>query len=265
MSAELRIAKDFIALKTEPLEWEDGGSIQELPPGPQVKILRSEPKDDSALDILVRFPPGYVEPRHTHPGEHSVLILEGTMIVDGKRLGPGDYVFGPRGIPHGPFEYPDGITLYAAHRGNAAHFYEGKTTGERQQEVADQGLLPHHDSTFLAVITDDVPWIDARELIQLPPGLKIKILRHHPEDDEARDLLVKFPPGYIEPRHTHPGEHNNVILSGRMLIDGKELFKGDYVFGPGGVPHGPFGYPDGIVLCAFHRGDPAHEYEGKSM
>jgi quercetin dioxygenase-like cupin family protein len=117
----------FIALNSGDLEWVSGAEIQELPPpGPEVKILRHFPGDDNALDLLVRFPPGYVEPRHTHSGEHMVFILQGRMLVDGKTLGPGDYVYGPRDEPHGPFEYPDGILLYASHRGDTAHEYEGK-------------------------------------------------------------------------------------------------------------------------------------------
>jgi quercetin dioxygenase-like cupin family protein len=117
----------FLAVYSEQVEWVDGAEIQELPPpGPDVKVLRHYPADDNALDILVRFPPGYVEPRHTHDGEHQCFILEGRMLVDGKTLGPGDYVYGPRNEPHGPFEYPDGILLYASHRGDTAHEYEGK-------------------------------------------------------------------------------------------------------------------------------------------
>jgi quercetin dioxygenase-like cupin family protein len=116
---------EFIACNTDTLPWIDAADYQELPPGQQVKILRHDP-EDGAWDTLVRFPPGYVEPRHTHAGEHMVLILEGRMIVDGKTLGPGDYVYGPPNEPHGPMEYPDGIVLYAAHRGDVAHEYEGK-------------------------------------------------------------------------------------------------------------------------------------------
>jgi uncharacterized RmlC-like cupin family protein len=52
-------------------------------------------------------------------------------------------------------------------------------------------------------------------------------------------------------------------LSRTCSYDGKTLGPGDYVYGPGGVWHGPFEYPDGILLCAFHRGDPSHFYEGK--
>jgi quercetin dioxygenase-like cupin family protein len=115
----------FFASYTSEIEWQTEDSFRELPPpGPEVKILRRFPEDDDALDVLVRFPRGYVEPRHTHEGEHMVVILEGRVVVDGKTLGPGDYVYGPRNEPHGPFEYPDGVLLYAAHRGPTSPRYD---------------------------------------------------------------------------------------------------------------------------------------------
>lgn len=272
----------FVAMNTADIPWIDAGDIQELPPGQEVKILRRFDEDDYSLDTLVRFPPGYVEPRHTHEGEHMVLIVEGRMIVDGKTLGPGDYVYGPRNTPHGPMEYPDGIVLYASHRGSPVHEYEGKAEARAKSErrrgpvrssLDSRSTVPTNSAVaagarktttgFMALTTCDIAWMDAKQLIELPPGLEIKVLRHDPDDDDARDLLVRFPPGYVEPRHMHPGSHNNIILEGRMLIDGKTLGRGDYVYGPGGVWHGPFAYPDGILLCAFHRGSPVHTYEGK--
>jgi anti-sigma factor ChrR (cupin superfamily) len=116
----------FIAMYTDPLPWVQADEINELPPGQEVKILRKYDEDDHALDMLVRYPAGYVEPRHTHAGEHMTLIVEGTMILDGKEYGPGDYIYGPRDVPHGPFEYPEGVVLYASQRGGTVHEYEGK-------------------------------------------------------------------------------------------------------------------------------------------
>jgi quercetin dioxygenase-like cupin family protein len=235
----------FVAMNTERLPWADSGSER---PGTQVKVLRRYDEDDYALDCVVRYPPGHVEARRTDATEEMVMVVEGQVLVDDKNLGPGDYIYAPRGAARGPFEYPEGAVLYISSRGGPDSALPGDAGGE-----------------LLVLRTDDIPWIDAKELIELPPGLEVKVLRHDPADDNARDLLVHFPPGYVEPRHMHPGSHNNVILQGRMLIDGKTLDHGDYVYGPGGVWHGRFEYPDGIFLCAFHRGDPRHIYEGKEQ
>ncbi len=52
------------------------------------------------------MPPGFATPYHTHHLEdESFYVIEGELaiICDGKwmKAGPGDYVFGPREIPHG--------------------------------------------------------------------------------------------------------------------------------------------------------------------
>ena len=52
------------------------------------------------------MPPGFASPYHTHHAEDEAFyVLEGEVafVCDGKWLhaGPGDYVFGPREIPHG--------------------------------------------------------------------------------------------------------------------------------------------------------------------
>jgi quercetin dioxygenase-like cupin family protein len=115
----------FFASYTSELEWQSGEGFDELPePGPEVKVLRRFPEDDDARDLLLRLPAGYVEQRHRHEGEHMVVILEGRVLVDGKTLGPGDYIYGPRNELHGPLEYPDGALLYAAHRGPTSPQYD---------------------------------------------------------------------------------------------------------------------------------------------
>jgi quercetin dioxygenase-like cupin family protein len=261
---DLAVAKEeFIAKNTADLPWVDAGDIPGLPPGREVKILRRYDEDDYSLDMLVRIPPGEVEPRHAHDAEHMLMVVEGRVVIDGKTLGPGDYIYSPRNVPHGPVEYPDGCLLYTSHRGKLARYND-------DANEAGAAVRPHSTSGGATATTGptaltvcDIAWMDAKQLIELPPGLEVKVLRHDVADDNARDLLVHFPPGYTEPRHMHWGSHNNVILEGRMLIDGKTLNHGDYVYGPGGVWHGPFHYPDGITLCAFHRGDPRHFYEGK--
>jgi quercetin dioxygenase-like cupin family protein len=115
----------FFARYASEIEWGSAEGVQELAsPGVELKVLRRFPDDDDAMDTLVRFPAGHVERRHAHDGEHMMVILEGRLLVDGKTLGPGDYVYGPRNEPHGPFEYPDGALLYAAYRGSTSPQYD---------------------------------------------------------------------------------------------------------------------------------------------
>ena len=91
--------------------------------------------------------------------------------------------------------------------------------------------LPAYDHTFHAIYDKDIPWQEgAKSVLTLPEGVQVKIFAH----DKAMgriDMKVKFPPGYVEPAHSHKSWHSIVVLKGRMCVAGKDLRPGDYVFG----------------------------------
>ena len=57
------------------------------------------------VQVRVDFDPGYVSPRHTHPGEEIIYVLEGTLEYEigdkpPVRVKPGDVLFVPAGTVH---------------------------------------------------------------------------------------------------------------------------------------------------------------------
>ncbi|MFB6129863.1 MAG: cupin domain-containing protein [Salinigranum sp.] len=111
----------------------------------------------------------------------------------------------------------------------------------------------------LSVVGDDVEWEDA-SVLGLPEGLQIKIISEN-EAEGRTEMLVKYPPGYVEPRHTHESAHACLILEGRVIVDGRELTAGDYIYGQE-IPHGPWEFPDGgINFVSFVGGSPTHEWD----
>jgi quercetin dioxygenase-like cupin family protein len=55
--------------------------------------------------VRVDFDPGYVAPRHTHPGEEIIYVIEGTLEyrIEGQppaTVKPGDVLFVPAGTIH---------------------------------------------------------------------------------------------------------------------------------------------------------------------
>jgi quercetin dioxygenase-like cupin family protein len=57
------------------------------------------------VQVRVDFDPGYGSPRHTHPGEEIIYVLEGTLEyqIEGKppvRVKAGDVLFVPAGAIH---------------------------------------------------------------------------------------------------------------------------------------------------------------------
>ncbi|MGH7777983.1 MAG: cupin domain-containing protein [Candidatus Dormibacterales bacterium] len=111
------------------LAWEDDVDILSLRGGVQVKVLHRHP-ESGLTDLLIKLPPGYVEPKHVHRGTHSVLVLEGLQVAEGEPMRPGDYVFGEGGVMHGPFEYPEGCVVFASFHGDPHHLYAGSPAGE---------------------------------------------------------------------------------------------------------------------------------------
>lgn len=57
------------------------------------------------VQVRVDFDPGYASPRHTHPGEEIIYVLEGTLEyrIEGRppvRVKAGDVLFVPAGTIH---------------------------------------------------------------------------------------------------------------------------------------------------------------------
>jgi anti-sigma factor ChrR (cupin superfamily) len=112
------------------LEWQDDIDVLTLGNGVQVKIL-FEDAESELLDLLIKFPPGYVEPEHVHHSTHSIFVHEGLQIVRGEHQRPGDYLWAAADEPHGPFEYPEGCVVFGSFRGASAHHrYPGSPGGE---------------------------------------------------------------------------------------------------------------------------------------
>jgi len=117
VTAEDKFDHRFKAIYDSELEWQSGlaNKLLTLPEGVQVKVLNQD-LEMKRLDMKVKFPPGYVEPAHSHKSWHSIVVLKGRMCVAGKDLRPGDYVFGWDEI-HGPYEYPDGCEVFVVFMG----------------------------------------------------------------------------------------------------------------------------------------------------
>ncbi len=113
-----KYANKFKAMYDSEVKWEEGAALKmlTLPKGVKVKIFNHDPLM-KRFDMKVKFPPGYVEPEHTHKSWHSILVTKGRMCVAGKDLRPGDYVFG-WDLPHGPYEYPDGCEVFCVFMGD---------------------------------------------------------------------------------------------------------------------------------------------------
>ena len=65
-------------------EWE------EVAPGISCKLLATDRARDR-VSMLVRLAPGTDYPPHTHAGVEELHLLEGELMIDERKLRPGDY------------------------------------------------------------------------------------------------------------------------------------------------------------------------------
>lgn len=79
-----------------------------LPPGAQAAVLAGDPGKEGSFTIRLKMPAGYRVPRHWHPTDEAVTLIEGDLTLsmgeagmahDGV-LAPGDFVNLPAQMQH---------------------------------------------------------------------------------------------------------------------------------------------------------------------
>jgi quercetin dioxygenase-like cupin family protein len=63
---------------------------EEAAPGISVKLLAMDP-DSDRVSMLVRLAPGAAYPPHRHAGIEELYLLHGELMIDERKLFPGDY------------------------------------------------------------------------------------------------------------------------------------------------------------------------------
>jgi anti-sigma factor ChrR (cupin superfamily) len=80
-------------------------------PGIAIKFLRVD-RQQRTQTSLWRLQAGAVIPEHDHVADaEECLILEGTMLMHGRRYGTGDFLLAPAGLHHDVFVSPTGALL----------------------------------------------------------------------------------------------------------------------------------------------------------
>ena len=89
------------------LKW--GPAPPSLPPGAQATVLAGNPQSPGIFTIRLKFPPGYLVPPHSHPGDEYVTVISGQLNFGmgsrvnrarAARLVPGGFVHTPARMNH---------------------------------------------------------------------------------------------------------------------------------------------------------------------
>lgn len=95
-------------LKAKETQWGDAPAA--LPKGAQAVVLAGDPGKDGVFTIRLKVPAGYRVPRHWHPSDEAVTLIEGDVTLSmgeaenahTQTLAPGDFVYLPAHMQHEP-------------------------------------------------------------------------------------------------------------------------------------------------------------------
>ena len=101
--------KKMILMDTNEAEWQPV-DMPNLPPGALMKLLDSN-EETGSLTALMKFPAGFVEPRHSHSVGHVVYVIENELGSGNSAYKEGTYWYAPANDIHGPVEQKNDCTF----------------------------------------------------------------------------------------------------------------------------------------------------------
>jgi len=95
-SAQKKMKKEAVLWAADDLKWEPlaGG-----PPGVMSVMLWGD-NTKGAYAGLTKFPAGFKTPLHYHTNATKIVVIKGAYTYNGKKYGPGSYVYVPGGLKH---------------------------------------------------------------------------------------------------------------------------------------------------------------------
>ena len=116
------MSQKLIAIDANSLPWEERFNEQVGRPLFR-KNLVTDP--DTGMEVrLVRYPAGFLNPRHVHPCAHGMYVLEGTLKTHEGSYGPGSFVWFPEGseMVHGATAASDVTVLFITNKRFEIHY-----------------------------------------------------------------------------------------------------------------------------------------------
>ena len=201
---------------------------------PLVKRMLRDPDHDLAVNIIW-YARGVVEPRHVHDATHATWVLAGSAEMGGERIGPGDLIYGPSAVPHGPLTYEMGCLLFGTLKGATLH-----------SAVDDAHPIPPGDGipAHLAV-SGSRQWQPIAAGDSHSGEAKLLV------EDGARGYVARmfrFPAGSRTTKQVHSGAHAALIVSGSAVVGGQTLAPWDLIYGAGDVARGGIEFPEDCTL-----------------
>ncbi len=113
---------------------------------------------------------------------------------------------------------------------------------EPPAELRERVLAAARTPGRYTVAGGDADWFDTGL-----PGIRAKVLAMD-KGREVATLLIRAEPGAVYPSHTHHGPEECYVVSGSIIIDGRELRAGDFHHADADSEHGEITTPGGAEV-----------------
>lgn len=205
--------------------------------GCQIKGLSRDPTT-GARSLLVRCPIGWRGPVVALSTDEELLVIEGALEVDGRRLERDAYHAAAPGVARDVRAGPRGAV--------ALVFWSSEPLWSSAAIAPDAGASRDRDAV-------ELPWTPlAPDATPFGPDARAKILRGALEEPRAT-VLLSVPPHLHPPRWAGPqavlhGAEERFVLAGDLLSPVGQEGAGAYSWHPPGSAQGPFGSRGGALL-----------------
>ena len=226
-------------IQAQDLPWSKGlpkGGWDDL----EIKVL-SVDEATGACSTIVRYPAGWDRTGGRYLTCHEeFLVLEGSLIVNGRAYGPYAYANLPAGYARQSVSAPRGAVVltmlsevpHEVERAAPEGLFYEKLFVE-QIDVAPDGLEGWTENPY------------TRYLI----GTGVRPLREDPYTGEISILYAALPFRFMEKQWTHPTVQEMFVLSGEYAInDVGVMCPGSYAWWEPGNLHGPYGSHTGFMM-----------------
>lgn len=197
-------------VESETLEWVDSPL-----PGVQRRMLERDGAESGRATSIVRYAPGSAFASHVHPGGEEYLVLDGVFSDEYGDFGPGTYVRNPVGSEHRPHS-ADGCTIFV-----------------KLWQMEDD------DQEYVRKDTARADWLPG-----LVAGLSVLPLFERGTEHVA---LVRWLPGTVFSRHSHPLGEEILVLDGVFEDEHGRYPKGTWIRSPAESAHTPFSTEGGLI------------------
>lgn len=218
-------------------------------PGVVSKTLSIDERTGAA-SVLIKYPPGWSWDRVDHvSADEEVLVLDGSLTINGRAFGKYGYTLMPAGYPRTGMSTQTGavaVTFFSAPplvRTSRANDFD-----QRKLVAHFDGLNAPYKNEWGRMGSEDVN----------VNGISMKLLREDPDTKDQTWLLGAvsgWPGGAVE---IHNVVEEMYLVSGEIIGPFGHMRTGAYFWRPPGLRHGPFGTGKPSLHLFRTEGGPLH-------